>query len=161
MTGRTLFTSEEWDLLVKVPRWVVRAASASQPDNARRTAIEVEAGFLSVAEGREMGSDLVKEIAQATMGIYDEEHGLPEAAGITFDDMETGLTRVLEQAQAAVKLMAAKAPTDAPTYRQWLLAISDVVVSAARSNDILGIGGVYVTEAEARFDRRLEAATEM
>lgn len=160
MTGRALFSNEEWDLLVKLPRWVVRAASASQPDNARRTAIEVEAGFLSVAQGRDMGSDLVKEIAQQTMDIFDEPRGLPEAAGISFDDMEAGLSGVLDRASQAVALLSLKAPADAPTYRRWLLAISDVVISAARSYDVLGLGGVYVTKSEERFDHRLERATE-
>ena len=151
-----MFSGEEWNFLVKVPRWVVRAASASQPDNARRTVIEVEAGFLSVAEGRTLGSDLVKEIAQATMGVFDEKRGLPEAAGIPFDDTEAGMTAVIEQAQAALNLMRAKAPDDAGAYRRWLLAISDTVIAAARSHGVLGIGGTFVTELEQGFDRRLE-----
>jgi hypothetical protein len=153
-----VFSKEEWDLLVKVPRWVVRAASASQPDNARRTMIETEAGFLSVAEGRALGSDLVKDIAQDTMGIFDEKRGLPESAGITFDDLDTGMAAVIVQAQAAYGLLQDRAPDDAATYRRWLLAISDTVIAAARSHGLLGIGGTYVTDLEKGFDRRLEQA---
>jgi len=151
-----MFSGEEWNLLVRVPRWVVRAASASQPDNAHRTHIEVEAGFLSVAEGRTLGSDLVKDIAQDTMGIFDEKRGLPETAGVTFTDLEAGMTAVIEQARTALDLMQAKAPDDAAAYRRWLLAISDTVIAAARSHGVLGVGGSYVTELEVGFDRRLE-----
>jgi len=160
MTGRATFSDEEWNLLVNLPRWVVRAASASQRDNARRTFIEVEAGFLSIAEGRTLGSDLVKEIAQHTMAVFDQPRGRPEDAGmlVTDSDTEAGLAAVIDHAQAAVAVMAAKAPADASAYRRWLLAISDEVVSAAKSHDTFGIGGVYVTESEETFDRRLERA---
>jgi len=158
MTGRATFSDEEWNLLVNLPRWVVRAASASQRDNARRTFIEVEAGFLSIAEGRTLGSDLVKEIAQHTMDVFDQPRGRPEDAGISFTDTEAALAAIIDRAQAAVALMAANAPADVSTYRRWLLAISDEVVRAAKSHDKFGIGGVYVTESEATFDRRLERA---
>ncbi len=155
MTGRTLFSGEEWDLLVKLPRWVVRAASASQPDSARRTAIEVEAGFLSVAEGRENDSELVREIAEQTLRKFDDPSHLPEAAGISFNDLETGLAGVLDRAQIAIAVMNSKAPGDTPAYRRWLLDVCEVVIRAAKSHDVFGIGGVYVTESEHAFDRRL------
>jgi hypothetical protein len=153
-----MFAKEEWDLLVKLPRWVVRAASASQPDNARRTMIETEAGFLSVAEGRTLGSDLVKDIAQDTMGVFDDKRGLPESAGISFEDLDSGMTAVIERAQAALALMENRAPDDAAAYRRWLLAISDTVIAAARSHGVLGVGGTYVTDLEKGFDHRLEQA---
>jgi len=118
--------------------------------------IETEAGFLSVAEGRTLGSDLVKDIAQDTMGIFDEKRGLPESAGITFDDVDGGMEAVIERAQAALGLMQDRAPDDAAAYRRWMLAISDTVIAAARSHGVLGMGGTYVTDLEKGFDHRLE-----
>lgn len=157
MTDRPAFEADEWNLLVRVPRWIVRAASASQPDSARRTRLEIEDGFVAVANGRGLGSDLVRQIAQETMRIFDEPNAAPEAAGIN-PDVEAGLDAIIEQARTAHHLLRAKAPEDATVYANWLHNISHVVISAARSHDVLGIGGVYVTEREHAFDRRLATA---
>jgi hypothetical protein len=55
-------------------------------------------------------------------------------------------------------MLAGKAdPADAAAYRRWLLAITDVVISAARTGDILGFGGQLVTASEHRFRDRLAA----
>lgn len=140
------FTNEEWNLLVRVPRWVVEAASAAELDNAQRTHTEREAGFIAVAGGRELGSPVVRDVAQACMGIFDQ------TPAVSFADPEAGLSQVLEQIREAAQLVRAKASAeDAAAYRRWLIDVTDVVINAARSGDKLGFGGVAVTPAEKKF----------
>lgn len=156
MASKADFTDAEWDLLVRAPRWVVAGASAAEKDNRHRTQIETEAGFIAVADGRELRNALVTQIAQQSMGIYDEK---PALRGIVFTDREAGMTRVIEQAAAAYALLVAKAEaTDAETYRRWLLNIADTVITAARSGDVFGFGGKLITAREQRFRDRLAAS---
>lgn len=148
MTTRAAFTAEEWNLLVRVPRWLVGASSAAETDSSQRTHAEIEAGFIAVAGGREMGSALVSEIAQACMGFFDSN----QAQEVSFADPDLGLGTVLERIRSAARILREKAaPEDAATYRKWLIAVTDVVINAARTGDKLGFGGVAVTEAEQRF----------
>jgi hypothetical protein len=44
---------------------------------------------------------------------------------------------------------------EAVAYARWLLDITDEVINAARSDGVLGVGGVLVTPAEQRFRDRL------
>ena len=62
MTTKAEFTTDEWDSLVQLPRWVCAAASAAQRDLAYRTKAEVEVGLLSSAHGRNMGNAFLAEV---------------------------------------------------------------------------------------------------
>lgn len=153
MATRADFTGDEWDGLVQLPRWIVAAASASQRDRPHRTKIEVEAGLIASAHGRDTGNAFVAEVAADTLRIFDE----PAMAGaVEFADVESGLAAVLDRVGAANRMLAAKTgPTERMAYGRWLLAITDVVIAAARSNDFLGFGGQLITESEQRFRDRL------
>jgi hypothetical protein len=153
MTTRADFGDDEWAHLVQLPRWVVAAASAAQRDLAYRTKIEVEAGFVASAHGRETGNPFVTEVAADTMRIYDDRSTVAE---IEFTDREAGIASVLDRVRAANQTLKAKADVvDAMAYRRWLLTITDIVISAARSGDFLGFGGQLVTASEQRFRDRL------
>jgi hypothetical protein len=146
------FTDTEQSLLVRLPRWIVAAASAAERDSATRTHRELEAGFLAVANGRQVGNAFVTEVATGTLDIFDED---PTDAGISADT-EAGVDDVLERARSAWVLLRAKAaPADTAPYGRWLLTITDEVISAARSDGMLGVGGAVVTRAEQSFRDRL------
>jgi hypothetical protein len=153
VTTRADFSSEEWDLVVRLPRWIVAAASAAQNDLAYRTKIEVEAGFIASADGRELGNPFVTEVAMQTMAIYDDSAGIEK---ISFDDREAGIVSVLDRVRVVNQLLKQKADVaDTMAYRRWLLSITGVVISAARTGDILGFGGELITKSEYRFRDRL------
>jgi hypothetical protein len=153
MTTRADFGADEWELLVQTPRWVVAAASAAQRDVGYRTDHEIEQGFVATARGRHSGNAFVIEVADETLKIFDSR---TVVGGADFNDREAGLSAVLERVAAANGLLAAKAdPADAKAYKRWLLDITDVVISAARSNDFLGFGGELVTVSERGFRDRL------
>jgi hypothetical protein len=153
VTTRANFATDEWELVVQLPRWVVAAASAAQHDLAYRTNHEVEAGFVASANGRHTGNAFVTEVADACMRIFDHQGVV---AGTDFSDRSTAIAGVLDKVAAVNKVVTEKAdPEDVAAYRKWLVSITDVVISAARSGDILGFGGQLVTASEHSFRDRL------
>lgn len=152
MTEKTAFTPEQWSLLVRLPRWVAAAASASQPDGPLRTAAEREAGLVTIAHARSTGNAFVEGLARQLIDEFDN----PDPGAIDFRDKNAGVARVLERARAANQLLGTVADAaDAAAYRDWLLGVTDVVIRAARSHDLLGFGGELVTQLEWRFRDQL------
>lgn len=149
MTTQSVFTPDEWTLIVRVPRWVVSGASAAERHNAHRTRKRVEAGFIAIAEGRAMGNEFVREVAHACMDFFDTTLA---QTGITVSEPELALTTLLERLGAAARAVRTKAnPSDAAAYRQWIIEITDVVINAGQSDGVFGIGRVVVTRAEKQF----------
>ena len=155
MTNRARFSEADWSLLVLLPRWVAKAASAAQPDIAIRTQAEAEAGLISLAEGRRSGNPFVEEVARHVVEVFDDRATKAAVAAVDFTDPEAGVVTTLERAATAWALLTASDQGDAAAYRQWLLAVSDVVIKAARSGDVLGFGGQRVTALERSFYDRL------
>jgi hypothetical protein len=131
----------------------VAAASAAQRDLPYRTNIEIEAGLIASARGRDTGNAFVAEVGSDTLRIFDDRSTV---SAIEFKDTASGIATVLDRVGGVNQMLGAKAdPADATAYRSWLLAITDVVISAARTGDILGFGGQLVTASEHRFRDRL------
>lgn len=153
MTTKSDFGADEWNLVVELPRWVVAAASAAQHDLTYRTNHEVEAGFVASAHGRELGNEFVATVAVETMTIFDRKAVI---AGTDFGDRDAAIASVLEKVGVVNRLLTAKAAgDDAKAYRRWLVEITDVVIRAARSGDVLGFGGQFVTASEHTFRDQL------
>jgi hypothetical protein len=152
VTTRTDFAADEWDLVVQLPRWVVAAASAAQQDGPVRTVHETDAGYVETARAAHSANAFVAEVAVETVKIFDRR-AIVDA--VDFRDPPAAISRVLDRVAAVVLLLAEKAdPADAKAYRQWLVSITDVVITAARS----GVFGPLVTDAEQRFRERLVLA---
>jgi hypothetical protein len=153
MTTRADFAGDEWDRLVQLPRWIVAAASAAQRDLPHRTTHELEAGFIASANVSELGNAFVAEVADETQRLFDRRSDVTTGE---FSDREAAIAAVLDRARAANQILKEKATVgDAMAYRRWLLTITDIVISAARSGDFLGFGGKLVTEKERSFRDRL------
>jgi hypothetical protein len=146
------FTDAEWGLLVGLPQAVVTAASAATHDSTRKTRAENAAGLNEIADARASASPLVAAVAAAAV----EAGGDPEL-GEELPVVEPGdpveyAEDVLERATEAAALLAGKAAgADAETYKHWLVEIADLVVGAASTGGVLGVGGEPVTDAERSF----------
>jgi hypothetical protein len=152
VTTRTDFAADEWDLVVQLPRWVVAAASNAQQDGPVRTVHEVDAGYVEIARAAHSANAFVVEVAVQTMRIFDAR---PVVDAVDFRDLSAGIATVLDRVAVVVLLLAQKAdPADAKAYRQWLVSITDGVITAARS----GVFGPLVTHAEQTFRERLVLA---
>jgi len=152
------FTDEEWGLLVGLPQAVLTAASAAEPDSARRTAAEGAAGLDAIAAGRESGSPLVEAVAAEIVSrVGDPEEG-DELPVITPPDPAAAADDALTRARAAAGLLSSKVDEgEAGAYKYWLVSIAEQVVSAAPTGGVLGIGGELVSEPERRFRDELSA----
>src|SRR5947209_347104 len=95
------YSDEEWGLLVGLPQSVIIAASSAEPDGARRTHAESEAGMQAIAEGRESANPLVVRVAATIVErVGDPETG-DEAPTIQLADREAGIADVMTRARAA------------------------------------------------------------
>ncbi|GIH04203.1 hypothetical protein Rhe02_22700 [Rhizocola hellebori] len=138
---------------MQLPRWVVAAASAAQHDLPYRTNIEVESGLIASARGRDTGNAFLAEVASDTLRIFDDRS---LAGAIDLTDRDAGIAAVLDLVRSVNEILDAHVDNgDAMAFRRWLLTITDVVISAARSGDILGFGGKLITESEQSFRDRL------
>jgi hypothetical protein len=156
------YSDEEWGLLVGLPQSVVVAASQAESDGNRRTLAEWTAGMTAIADGREAASPLVRDVATEVVARQGDVEEGEEPPVITFPDRDAGIADVLQRAGAVHSLLAAKAEqADAEAYRFWVVTVAEQVVSAAKSGDVLGIGGDVVTEPERRFRDDLAAALEV
>ncbi|WP_018351515.1 hypothetical protein [Longispora albida] len=156
---RDLYSGDEWDLLVDLPRSVVIAATTAQADNPRRTVTEGMAGHAGIQAGQIDDSPLVRAVyAELFLKESDPESDELPAAEV-FNNPERGLTEVLTRARRAAVVLAAKAePEDAIAYRIWIGRIAGTVAEAAKSGGFIGLGGERVTPAERRFLEQLDAA---
>jgi hypothetical protein len=157
-TYQEKFGDAEWNLLVGLPHAVASAASLAEADGTRRTRIEGEAGLAAIADGRELGSPLVREIAAQLIERIggDPELGEEPPVVVAPEDPAAYVDDTLERADRAVRVLAGQVDEgDAGAYRHWLVTIAERVVAAASSGGVLGLGGERVTEAEQTFLQRL------
>ncbi|MFB9236794.1 hypothetical protein ACFFWC_14735 [Plantactinospora siamensis] len=146
------FTDDEWSLLVNLPQAVLTAASAAESDSTRRTMAENAAGLDAIGAGRESASPLVAAVAGEVVQRTGDPDAGEELPVIQPSDPEAMISDVLHRAGTAAKLLAGKAPEgDTGAYKDWLLKITEQVVSAAPSGGFLGLGGETVSESERRF----------
>jgi hypothetical protein len=153
------FTDAEWGLLVGLPQSVVTAASAATPDNARKTKAEHAAGRDVISDARASASPLVAAVAVSALAeVGDPELG-EEPLVLEPGDPVGYAQDVLERAAEANALLVAKADqADAETYKHWLVEIAEIVVGAASTGGVLGIGGETVTQSERDFRDALAKA---
>jgi len=142
---------QEWELLVRLPRRVLVAATSAERDSGKHTVAEGLAGIESIAAGRVSGSRFVRQVVAAIYAEEDAADDEPPAAEV-FRDPAAGIAAVLEEARAAARVLNDRMPlTDVQAYGHWLLSIATSVCEAARSGGFLGLGGVVISPAEQRF----------
>ncbi len=122
-----LFNRDEWELVVTLPRRVLLAAGAAEPDHANRSVAEGLAGIEAIAAGLASSSRLVREVVGS---IYAESwHRATDEHG----DGELGILQTLAACRYASEVLALRCePTDAEAYRTWLYQIAAAVTGAAR-----------------------------
>jgi hypothetical protein len=173
---RLAFPHGEWNLLTRLPRQVMIAATSAEPDSPRRTVAEGLSGLDAIAAGRRSDSDLVRAVVAAIYAGTEQRHGqhpdpgqrrldqpdarteprraddedLPVAE--EFRDRAAGLADTLDACRRATDLLAIRAdPADSAAYRQWVESIAVRVCDAARSGGVLGFGGDLRSAAEEAF----------
>ena len=141
---------QEWDLLVRLPRQVLIAATARErrPDERRpdgrfpdeRHGVDVVAGLGAIAAGHRARSLVLRGVVAA---IFAERQPA---------ERFRGRVEVLRECASAVRLLASRlGRDDATAYGHWLLDIAASAGPAAWRSRTVRLGGVTVFIAERRF----------
>ncbi|OJF11835.1 hypothetical protein [Couchioplanes caeruleus] len=153
------FTDAEWGLLVGLPQSVLTAASVATHDSARKTRQETAAGLDEISDARASASPLVTAVAGAVLDATGDPDRGEEMPAIEPADPVGYAQDVVTRAREAAALLSAKAaPSDAETYKHWLVEIAESVVGAASTGGVLGLGGDQVTDSERAFRDELAKA---
>ncbi|HEY2947138.1 MAG TPA: hypothetical protein VGJ53_01870 [Micromonosporaceae bacterium] len=156
MAYPSVFTDEEWGLLVGLPQSVLTAAAAAEPVGLRRTIAEGDAGLAAIAAGRQSASPLVAAVAEEVISrVGDPEEG-EQLSVIRPAEPAEAVASALDRAREAVALLADRVGEgDAGAYRYWLVSIADEVVGAPPAGAPPAPGTDPVTEPERRFRDQL------
>lgn len=147
MTTKAAFTTDEWKMLMQAPfitGMYITMASPSLTD-AVKESVAVANRVAKTAQS-DSGSELLialvgefKDLSTAKMAQPDLSAREPEAIK----------SEVLADIKAAAALLDSKAtPAEAREITQWIYDIGVTAAEAAKEGDILGIGGVRVSDEE-------------
>ncbi len=150
MADKTSFTKEEWALLLQSPVIAGMAITAADPSGLWGLMKESLAAGGALAQAKNDPNALVKAVAAdftTSEGRSAAREGLQEKlSGSKPSEIKAQSVELLKQVSA---LLAAKAPEDAPAFKQWLRQISQhTAEAAAEGGSLFGIGGVQVSDAE-------------
>lgn len=147
MTRQAEFDAEEWQTVVAAPAIAGFIVSAAQRGDTNREVTAIVQAYVE-AEKAHPGSDLLGEI------VATGPEGVPDQPSVREGPEADGLERI----RTAVALLEAKAtPEELDTYKRFALNVAERAALAARSGDVLGIGGELVSDAE---HEALERVTE-
>ena len=117
----------EWDLLVRLPRHVLIAATAAEPDLSVADGL---AGIAAIAAGRDAPSRLVRDVVAE---IYTESSADDLVVAADPAGRAADIAGVLAECRVAAHLLRQRMlPADAAAYRSW---IEDVAASERRVPD--------------------------
>lgn len=161
MSGRALFSDEDWAGVLEAPILAGLAVTAAEPGGLLGALKEsaAMARALKVAAATAAEGDLVAEVA-AAFKIPAEREGASAAVkalaeGLSPEDLVTAsVTRLA----AIMRRIEAVAPAQADAYRAFLLDLARDTAEASREGGFLGLGGVRVSEAEKRALSELSQA---
>jgi hypothetical protein len=149
------FAPAEWDLLARLPRRVLIAATSVEHESTRHTVAEGLAGIEAIAAGRASSSRLVRDVVAAIYAEPDDDAPVAEELA----DPRAGVAGMLAECRTAARLLADRTPAiDAAAYRGWLSDIAAIVCAAARTGGMSGSGSTAVSTAEQMFLDELAAA---
>ncbi|TMR94792.1 hypothetical protein [Nonomuraea basaltis] len=138
MTDLSVFTEDELNQLLHVPRQVAWAAMLAENDGIIGTAQELYAGGKVLVEAEQYDSEFIRELAART----------PEGETIGSDPDEA-IADALAKAPVAIAVLRAKGTEDdVHAYGQWLIEIAVKVSDAAKG----------ISSAEQSFVARLTEA---
>jgi hypothetical protein len=152
MADKTSFTKEEWTLLLQSPMIAGMAVTAADPSGLWGLMKESFAtgGALTQATTDSGANALVKAVAEdftTSEGRTAARDGLKSK--LTGSKSEEIKTQSVDALREVSTLLAAKAPGDAPAFKDWLRQISQRTAEAAtEGGSLFGLGGVQVSNAE-------------
>lgn len=151
MADKSSFTPEEWKLVLSSPMLAGLAVTIAEPSGIWGMLKESMASANAVvAAGKDANATPLMKALLADMETSDGRR-------IARDEISEGLSGkspaeikelVIAKLAQAGKVLDAKAPNEAATFKSWLKYVADQVAESASEGGILGFGGTKVTDAE-------------
>jgi len=158
MSTKTDFTDEEWTLLLKTPALAgiaVVTVSPSGPIGVFKELSSMGKWILGAGENAPAGS-LVAALVEDIRAIAERKVPAPPDEKIPPDQLKG---RVLANLKLAVSVLSAKAtPTEAESYKQWIVDVAANIARAAKEGTVFGFGGTLVSDAERGILREIAEA---
>ena len=158
MASKTSFTPDEWSRLVGSVMVAGMAVTASDPSGLWGLMKESLSGGWEARKDPQ-ANELVKAVASdfATPQTRDETRAALQSR-FSVKDISEIKVRAIEELRAVSSLLDAKAPADAPAFKDWLRDIAQKAAEAANEGGFLGFGGVPVSDAEKATLAEIAAA---
>jgi hypothetical protein len=151
MADKSSFTPEEWKLVLSSPMLAGLAVTMAEPSGIWGMLKESMASAKAVmAAGKDAKASSLMKALLADMETSDGRR-------IARDEITAGMSGkspaeikqlVITKLGEAGKILDAKAPGEAPAFKNWLTNVADQVAESATEGGVLGFGGTKVTEAE-------------
>jgi hypothetical protein len=151
MADKTTFTKDEWTLLLESPMIAGLAITAAEPSGLWGLLKESFAGGAALTQAM-TGSDtnaLVKSVVTDFSGA-EGRSAARDGLKAKFANSKPAETKVkcIDELRQISALLAAKAPSDAGAFKNWLRQISQSTAEAASEGGGLFGGGVKVSDVE-------------
>src|SRR5215210_633355 len=150
MVDKTSFTPDEWTKLLESPMMAGIAITAAEPSGLWGLLKESLSGGWALLEAKTSGpNELIKAVAT--------DFGTSEGRAAARDGVQAKLSgskpsEVRDKAVVALRdaaaIVDAKAPGEAPAFKDRLKQIAQKTAEASTEGGFLGFGGVQVSEAE-------------
>jgi hypothetical protein len=161
MANKSDFTPDEWRLVMASPMLAGMAITLADPSGIFGTLKEGFTGANALLAARK--NDQANAIVKAIVADFDTPEGRTAARDGIRADL-TGKTaaelkvQALENLRKVSSIVGAKAPSDAPAFREWIKSVAVHAAEASSEGGFLGFGGVRVSDAEKATLAELDAA---
>jgi hypothetical protein len=161
MANKSDFTPDEWRLVMASPMLAGMAITLADPSGIFGTLKEGFTGANALLAARK--NDQANAIVKAIVADFDTPEGRTAARDGIRADL-TGKTaaelkvQALENLRKVSSIVGAKAPSDAPAFREWIKSVAVHAAEASSEGGFMGFGGVRVSDAEKATLAELDAA---
>jgi hypothetical protein len=151
MVTKADFSTDEWKLLLGSPMLAGMAVTLADPSGIWGLLKESMASGQALLEAK--NDPNAGELAKALLADMETSDGRMSARdGLKGELTAKSPPEMKQQVLAALRqigaIVDAKAPSDAPSFKSWLVQVAQRVAEASSEGGFLGFGGVQVSDAE-------------
>jgi hypothetical protein len=155
MTGKAVFTDEEWTRVRRAPNVAGMAISLADPGGPIELSKETMATLRAIGAPPSQ-DELLITVSQEIMSMG-QQHENP-LGGFKIEDPSQAGAQVLRELREAQDVVEAKAtPEEAAAYARWLVAVAQDAADAAKEGGFMGFGAEQVSQGEQQMLDQLRA----
>lgn len=151
MADKSSFTPDEWKLVMSSPMLAGLAVTMAEPSGIWGMLKESMASANAlIAAGKDAKASPLMKAMLADMETSEGRSAARDevTAGMSGKTPAEIKSAVISKLNQAGRILDAKAPNEAPSFKNWLKHVADQVAESANEGGVLGIGGTRVTDNE-------------